>query len=65
MAKDKAVKTKPVKKISLRKRGKKMPRRYAEKIFGSIINMRRRINCDDAGEPFPDKRVEVNHAVSS
>lgn len=37
-------------------RGKKQPRRWAQKLAGSIINTNRRINCDDNGHPFPDDR---------
>ncbi len=42
--------------LGRRSRGKKQPRRWAQKLEGSIINTRRKINHDDAGQPFPDSK---------
>lgn len=36
-----------------KRRGKRQPRRWAQKLEGSIINHNRRINHDDQGNPFP------------
>lgn len=43
-------------------RGKKQPRRWAQKLEGRILNTNRRINHDDRGKPFPaDKLGQVTN----
>ena len=44
-----------------RNRGKKQPRRWAQKLEGSIINTRRKINCDDAGKAFPQDKPKATN----
>ncbi len=55
MAKSKSMPATAVKNPGLggrKSRGKKSPRRWAQKIAGSIINTRRKINCHDDGTQF-------------
>lgn len=42
-----------------RRRGKRSPRRWAQKLEGRILNTNRKINHDDAGNPFPPERPAV------